>query len=301
MRGLIPSQLFGRFAARWRDSAEDDSGYIALPPLMSAACREIERGLTGIDYLGPLRAPAQRYYMAPLDTSISLDEAGEQLPFVLRDQAGRDILNPLVGGGARKQTLATSVGYWLHYLRTGQDMDLTGDELRLETTKDVLVELVLRGADGEQLHALADSGFGYSQVLPILAKVLLARPSALVMIEQPELHLNPALQVRLANFLVRASASRRCQIVIETHSEHMVNMIRVMAAEDPKRGQIAKNCAVHFIDVTEGCRPDIRKLRILEDGAFSSWPRSFMGEASELASRLLHAQAGSSADGVGQL
>ena len=83
------------------------------------------------------------------------------------------------------------------------------------------------------------------------------------------------------------TAASKC-VLIETHSEHIVNAIRVLAAED-STSQFARYCRILFLD-TESGRPLIRRLEILADGTVPEWPRQFFGEALSLSARLLRAQ-----------
>ena len=78
------------------------------------------------------------------------------------------------------------------------------------------------------------------------------------------------------------------QIIIETHSEHIVNAIRVFSAED-ESGDLSSSCAVFFIDFKEK-EPIIHELSIRPDGVVPEWPHNFFGEAASLTGRLLRAQ-----------
>jgi len=75
-------------------------------------------------------------------------------------------------------------------------------------------------------------GVGVSQVLPVILLCLLAAPGTVVILEQPELHLHPRLEQKLADFLLACVRSGR-QLVVETHSEHLVNRLRYRVASDP--------------------------------------------------------------------
>jgi predicted ATPase len=99
--------------------------------------------------------------------------------------------------------------------------------------------------------------------------------------------LNPALQVRLSEFLVSLTFAEK-RVLIETHSEHIVNSIRVLAAED-ESGTLADMCRIVFIDTSAG-RPLISDLDIESDGTVPDWPVQFFGEALSLGARLLRAQ-----------
>jgi len=78
------------------------------------------------------------------------------------------------------------------------------------------------------------------------------------------------------------------QVIVETHSEHIVNAIRVRTANDVSRN-LSSNTKVYFIDIVRN-RPSIHSLDIREDGTIPHWPYSFFGEAANLAALLLHAQ-----------
>ena len=74
-------------------------------------------------------------------------------------------------------------------------------------------------------------GVGVSQLLPVLVLCLLSEPGGVILLEQPELHLHPALQQRLADFLIAVARSGR-QLIVETHSEYIVSRLRRRIAED---------------------------------------------------------------------
>ncbi|WP_162528596.1 AAA family ATPase [Mycolicibacterium sp. CBMA 361] len=79
---------------------------------------------------------------------------------------------------------------------------------------------------------LTSVGTGVSQVLPVLVMCLQAPPGSLLLIEQPELHLNPAVQQKLADFLLAIAASGR-QLLVETHSDYLITRLRLRTAKDP--------------------------------------------------------------------
>jgi predicted ATPase len=184
-------------------------------------------------------------------------------------------------------TLGEALNDWIHYLRTGVVARGSGGEVRVRSRHDVLVEIELRGTHRSKLHGVVDSGFGYSQVLPILVKLLLAQPGSTVLIEQPEVHLNPALQVRLAEFLAAAVAARK-QVVVETHSEHIVNSLRTLIAES--RSELAEQLRIYYLEAGPGGLPVVHDLEVRRDGTVPDWPSSFFGEPIRLTSRLLAAQ-----------
>jgi len=298
LNGLLPQSIIAksklRNEAKSGAGAEVDAeefGAFPMPPFVQQALWAFDEALEKVHYLGPLRAPAKRYYVANLGTDPGMDASGEFLPYVLRDRSDQRVLNVPPGSRGKpvRQTLAEALGGWVAFLRTGEahSRKQTTDEVVLNTTKQVLVQINVKSISGTESHALADSGFGYSQVLPILVRGLLADQDSTFIVEQPELHLNPALQVRLAEFFISMVRAGK-QVLIETHSEHIVNAIRVLTAED-ESGFMSERSRIYFID-TSGTTPALHELSVQKDGTVPDWPRYFFGEAVELTGRLLRAQ-----------
>jgi predicted ATPase len=136
-------------------------------------------------------------------------------------------------------------------------------------------------------------GFGYSEVLP-LAAVLWAnciRPvkadskqALLVAIEQPELHLHPAHQAKLARMLVEAvSASRAAvataQLIVETHSESLINGLGKLVYEGLIKAEDIQ--IVLFDQDDETGDTSVRLAGYRENGALHDWPYGFLSPVAE--------------------
>lgn len=293
--GILPDAVWGI----WKDDHKSDNknnsvnvnkNKIPLPPLINTVISDLTDRLNGLHHIGPLRAPGQRYYIASED-EVGLDSSGEFLPYILRDRKESIVYNcfPDKHWKCEDVKLIDAVNYWLHYFRTGkyQNKSNCKKELKVNIKESLLVNFDLKNQKGDQSFSLIDSGFGYSQVLPIIVKCLLADFDDTLLIEQPELHLNPSLQVRLAEFFVAMSTSFR-QIIIETHSEHIVNAIRVLSAESLDE-TISDSCKIYYLSNNDE-QPVVHKLSINADGTVPNWPKEFFGEALTLTGRLLRAQ-----------
>ena len=81
---------------------------------------------------------------------------------------------------------------------------------------------------------------------------------------------------------------KRQQVIIETHSEHVVNTLRVRTAKDTT-GYLFQNTKIYFLDLKHN-RPVIYDMNIKEDGTIPNWPANFFGEAANLVAELLRAQ-----------
>jgi predicted ATPase len=125
---------------------------------------------------------------------------------------------------------------------------------------------------------VAAMGEGISQVLPIVARTLSATFAGIfgpcILVEQPEIHLHPALQADLADLFIEGSRGQR-QIIVETHSEHFVLRVRRRIAEgtlDPA------TVSILYVE-KRGLESKARPLNINEKGDFSDWPEGFFDQA----------------------
>jgi predicted ATPase len=290
MRGCLPGYLVGAVRApTFLENGAIIDEPMSPPRLFQEVISQLLGTLSTIHYLAPLRAKALRYYSVQPDYEAANDVTGEFLPYLLRDSPDMKVsyADPLELQ-PRSSTLISALGFWLFYLRTGSvPSNNSTDEISIKTVQDILVELEIQSGSSSGRYPLADSGFGYSQVLPILARGLQIGNGATLIIEQPELHLNPALQVRLATFLLSLTIVNK-QVLIETHSEHIVDALRASNAE-AITGMLDKACMILFIESSDA-RPKIHNLCVAEDGSVPNWPRGFFAESAATSARILKAQ-----------
>ncbi|MFB2835869.1 AAA family ATPase [Floridanema evergladense] len=127
------------------------------------------------------------------------------------------------------------------------------------------------------LYRATNVGFGISYTLPIIVAVLASKPGTLILIENPEAHLHPKGQVKMGELLA-LGASCGVQIVIETHSDHVLNGIRLAVHGgklDPKDVQL------HFFQRQEKERQIVTEVispRIDRNGRIDQWPEGFFDE-----------------------
>lgn len=134
------------------------------------------------------------------------------------------VIKELKHTDASDLTVARNVNAWINYVM-GSSVGVTAEE----TEKDKEAKLVysVRNKEGEELQlSPLNMPFGNSYVLPIVLAVLTAPEGSMIMIENPESHLHPSAQIRLGELLSRA-AKAGVQIVVETHSDHLMNGIRM--------------------------------------------------------------------------
>ena len=139
--------------------------------------------------------------------------------------------------------------------------------------------LGIRMSADTDFHRPVHSGFGLTQVLPIVVAGLSADEDDLLLIENPEVHLHPAGQAAMGEFLSEV-ASAGVQVVIETHSDHVLNGIRRAV----KGGVLASgDVALHFFrprleDQAQQGGPQVESPILDANGNIDSWPDGFFDQ-----------------------
>jgi len=243
-----------------------------LMALLSSISERISEDFLGVRYIEPLRATATRYYRLQDLGVDEIDSQGRNLPMFIDALSGQE----------RRDFEAWTEEHFSFRVTSQRH----AGHLSLQITES-----------GLQTHNLADSGFGYSQILPIATQLWrlgrtgqskLSRRSHAIgkffVVEQPELHLHPRLQARLADvFAAAIGTSDRSRsplrIVAETHSEALVNRLGVLIAE----GKLtSEDVNVVLFDRKDPDGPaGVRCVRFDKKGYLQNWPYGFLSAASD--------------------
>lgn len=221
-----------------------------------------------IIYLGPVRRLAQRDYVW----------AG-RMPAHIGDD-GAKAVDALIASGVacqlakkRKQAMPAEgmlfayVLYWLREMNLADDISIRA--LGSSARHELLIE-----NDG-QASNLKDVGVGVSQVLPVIVAALFAQPGHIVIVEEPESHLHPLAQSKLAELLAQVSKERNVQFIVETHSEHLFRRMQTLIA---KQRITTNEAAMYFVE-REGKAARMRPLELDDFGRVKNWPEGFFGDA----------------------
>ncbi len=117
-------------------------------------------------------------------------------------------------------------------------------------------------------------GFGVSYILPIIVNGLIAAEGSMFIVENPEAHLHPYGQSQIGKFLAKI-ASTGVQVVVETHSEHVINGIRIATLN----GTIQHDeVFINFFNRNEDNKVTLNTIHINEAGDLTSYPKGFFDQ-----------------------
>jgi hypothetical protein len=277
-----------------------------LDELICGPLRLARDYLNTMTYIGPLREIPSRSYRPQLSPDESRWAQGLAAWDLLYTDAAGELLKEVNSWLADEARLRT--GYRLekvefkeipvpslfHQLfERGLTEDDLGDLQDLYETLGSRSEIVLRDFEKGIVVAPSDVGVGVSQMVPVIVGCL--RESAgILAIEQPELHVHPAIQVGMGDLFIRAtqpSEGRRSPettLLIETHSEHimlrLLRRVRETSGGELPPGAIpltADDIAVTYVEASEE-GVQFRPLQVSRDGDFlDRWPKGFFDERAE--------------------
>ena len=238
---------------------------------------ETEQLLGNFYHLGPLRSPPQRVYAWSGDTPLDVGAQGQQTisAILAATQQGRSLNRGL---NQRYQLFDAFIASWL------KDLGII-HRFKVEQIAPGRKEYEAQIQIHKRAHwvKLTDVGFGVSQVLPALVQAFYSPPSAVMWMEQPEIHLHPRVQANLADAFISATKAREggedrdVQMIVESHSEHLLNRLQRRVAEGEVRPE---EVAIYFVS-RHGGAAHIEPLRLNEFGDIENWPDNFFGDDME--------------------
>lgn len=229
---------------------------------------EYESMLDSMYYLGPLREYPKREYpwsgTSPMDVGLR----GERTIEAILSATARGETRNLKYRSPHKP-FQEMIAYWLKELRLIH-------EFRIEEIGDGanLYRAVVRRDNKSSAALLTDVGFGVSQVLPALVLLYYVPEGSTILMEQPEIHLHPSVQSGLADAILTVAKSRNLQVVVESHSEHLLRRFQRRVADETFPSEELK---IYFCESAEG-QSKISHIDIDMFGEVKNWPPDFFGD-----------------------
>ena len=269
---------------------------------------DLKRLLTGFFYLGSMRTSPPSLYRAatvpPEDIGVSGEYAAQMLHSRRADVVhhlpslqvrGDDVIIP---DTIRSQSLEEGLNDVLREL--GVDT-----ALKIEDVKDFGFRLLFGQASIQHV------GRGLSYLLPVIQLGLMTDPLRFqptgpmslaeyraacagyghLAFEEPEVHLHPKVQSRLAHWLVALAMAQR-RLIVETHSDHLVRRLRGLAARAKRGSELERwlldNVRILYVEQRNG-QSEVQPVQLTPQGGMEQWPTDFMDEATDEERSIYHA------------
>lgn len=227
-----------------------------------------EELFSNVYYLGPLREYPKRQYTWAGAQPADMGRRGEKVIDAIL--ASRERNQPISRGKRLKRlTVEEYVAYWLREL--GMIHDFSVEPI---TEGSNLYRVWVRKSPNSAKVLITDVGFGVSQILPVITLCYYVPEGSTILMEQPEIHLHPTVQAGLADVFIDAIKTRKVQIVLESHSEHLLRRLQRRIAEEQLPYE---NAVLYFCEMVDG-RSRLNHLDIDLMGRITNWPDGFFGD-----------------------
>ena len=233
---------------------------------------QLARHLWRLTYLTAERmGPRETYVLEDPQLTPVVGPRGEQAVSVL--YSGRD--EHVLDGVTIKDVPTTR----LRQVEARMGCFFPGFEIAIAPVSRVnAVTMGIRTATDTNFHRPGHTGFGITQVLPIVVAALSLGGGDLLLIENPEVHLHPAGQAKMGEFLSEVAAAG-VQVIMETHSDHVLNGVRRAV----KNNILApENAALHFFRPRQDAEREgvaqVQSLDLDSEGNIDDWPEGFFDQ-----------------------
>lgn len=234
-----------------------------IRPVGPALLNELGR----IIYLGPVRRLAQRDYVWAGRTPAHIgDDGAKAVDALIASGVACQQANRRSRALPTEAYLFEQTVHWLKEMNLAHGLSIRA--LGNSARHELLVE-----TDG-QASNLKDVGVGVSQVLPVIVAALFAQPGHIVIVEEPESHLHPLAQSKLAELLAKVSKERNVQFIVETHSEHLFRRMQTLIAREEVS---VADAAMYFVE-RDGKNANLLPLEVDDLGRVKNWPKHFFGD-----------------------
>jgi predicted ATPase len=228
-----------------------------------------ENAHDNIYYLGPLRDYPQRDYLWARSRPHDVGPKGENAinAILAATEAGE---TRVIKGRRGSKSFQEVIAYWLSEMGLIDKFEVV--EIKSGSNR---WQAHVKVRPGSPDALLTDVGFGVSQVLPVITLLYYVPEGATVILEQPEIHLHPLAQARLADVIINVAEKRNVQVILESHSEHLLLRLQRRIAEEQISADKVK---LYFCEI-EGPASKVSPLVLDLFGRIENWPENFMGDA----------------------
>jgi predicted ATPase len=239
-----------------------------LPPEVDGTATPLANHLCGLTYIIAERVgPREVYPLEDRQIVTVVGPAGEHAVSVLHQGRDEQVLDGL--------TLPEVPTTRLRQVEERMRTFFPGCGLVVQQVPQTnAVTLGLRTSTDTDFHRPIHAGFGLTQVLPIIVAALSAAEADILLIENPEVHLHPAGQSLMGQFLVDVTRAG-IQVIVETHSDHILNGIR----RSVRAGRLLPDqVAIHFFRPRSADAAQVISPQLDSSGNIDTWPEGFFDQ-----------------------
>ena len=249
-----------------------ESGHVELLLPLSSA---FENLFKHVYPLGTTLVHPQRYYHWEGTDPDSVGQSGEDMIDSILNARVEQVKTSYEG---RNVPIEERISWWLREMDLAHSFSLQ----RANSGTDRNYEVRIQKTPASPPVTLVDMGYGLFHFLPVLVLCYYTPEGSTLILEQPGIHLHPKVQSQLADLLIEVVTERNLQILVESHSEHLLNRLQRRIAEEKIN---VDKTALYFCHNDEGVS-NIQRLEMDEFGNISNWPENFFGnEMGELFAR----------------
>ena len=256
--------------------------------------------LKNIKYLGPLRSSNQKTRDSVLVEQIPLGRDAEyfyqyfhnwkdiNINCVLPEYQNNEWV--VDSSGIQEEIkLSDAANKWFEYFGIAKSFNTGPDSsgnLMYGNVEPVDLTIPMEGP----YISTKNIGVGFSQIAPIIVLCLTAKPGDLIILEEPESNLHPDAQRMLGEFFVAMESSNK-RFIIETHSDHLINRLRLKVAEavsSSDKSISSDKVGIYFAEKVNG-ETQYKLAKLDEDGSYdmSDYPKGFFNQATKDALKLI--------------
>jgi predicted ATPase len=255
---------------------DEATGYFQNTGFLPDLVLAFEKLFSRVAYLRPLRDDPQRTYVWAGERPVDVGEWGEKaVAALLAARTDKRTSGRGPGKARRYKPVEERILEWLR--KMGLIYSFAVREVA-PNRKDY--EFRARKSRSSPEVLITDVGFGVSQIFPVLVLCYYVPEGTTVILEQPEIHLHPAVQASLADVLIDVVKERNLQIIVESHSEHLLRRLQRRIAEE----KISPADTALYFCRFEHEESIAERLEVDAFGNIRNWPDDFFGdEIGELA------------------
>ncbi len=271
---LISYQIVEKELALILDATDRDSSSLPFKSDTDSGTSEVLKLLRDIVFISATRNGTMDVYPVPANSfpvHADVGDFGQFAPWLFNKFIDDEVPIEKRHRNETAKTLRRQFNAWASEIFPGAEASVE------EIEGAPLVKLSFRTSKQQQFKRPANIGYGLTYAFPIIVAGLLAKKGQILVIDSPEAHIHPMGQSRIGYFLGVMAASG-VQVICETHSDHVLNGIRLAVADKSIRHS---DVSIHFfqppVDVAEGA-PQITSPQIDVKGSLDIWPEGFFDQ-----------------------